>query len=141
MTNCTQNIRSSIFNTMLVLMSLIKQYKELLHLNAHNLPAFFVYINTLVFLCLCVYLCPLRVFSEVESGFLSLFLWIFFVLHVLSIFAVNGHTKLVRRNLKGYYYNNAVKLFFFTIWYSFPFHFNKIAELIRNMLSFKQLSR
>lgn len=55
LTNCTQNIRSSIFNTMLVLMSLIKQYKELLHLNAHNLPAFFVYINTLVFsLCMCL---------------------------------------------------------------------------------------
>lgn len=90
------------FNTMLVLMSLIKQYKELLHLNAHNLPvSLYNYINTKV-LSLYVQLSSLCIFSEVEGGLLSLFLWILFVLHVLSIFAVNGRTQLVRRNLKRY---------------------------------------
>lgn len=60
---------------MLVLMSLIKKkYKELLHLNAHNLPvSLYNYINTKV-LSLYVQLSSLCIFSEVEGGLLSLFL-------------------------------------------------------------------
>lgn len=59
---------------MLVLMSLIKQYKELLHLNAHNLPvSLYNHINTKV-LSLYVQLSSLCIFSEVEGGLLSLFL-------------------------------------------------------------------
>lgn len=120
---------------MLVLMSLIKQYKELLHLNAHNLPASLFIINT-SFISVCLSL------SFTHSLRSKRRLFVPFSLNSLRsscsfYFCCKWSTKLVRRNWKGIAHYNAVKLFI-TAWYSLSFHFNKISLLIENTQSFIQ---